>query len=821
MVALNSIGGSLMTTRVNNKRFVWLLATAATCSLLAGGPCAAAPDVVAASTQTADQVGSNTAAKESNNKKKEQARSERPIVVAQNTAPQTPTTSSSAQSTVNPSQGPEQVMVTADKRSEALLSVPTPVTAVQAADLERRVDSSISDYAASVPGLNLISSEPGQTVVIMRGISTGFGASIPSTTATYIDDAPYGSSTANAYGSIGTIDLDPATLERVEVLRGPQGTLYGASSMGGLIKYVTKPPSLTDYSARMEAGTSSIDGGGQGYEMRAMFDGPLIDDKLGFTISGFDRLDPGFISDPHRGLKNVNHSQGDGGRLALLWKPTSNFSAELSVLIQDTFTPNTSEVDLNTNLTPIYGKYQQVRYGNEDWDFRNRQYSLNMDYDLGWADLTSITSFANRIAKWNIDESVKFGPTVTNAVSTFYANPNVPNLGLFDNVTLDHNKTTQEFRLTSPDNQQLEWLAGFFFTHEQSVKPEAFGQPISLATDQPLPQFAVPGGLFTDILHDSYTEYAGYADLTYHITSSFKVLGGVRFTSDSENSITPFSGLLNGPSTTVVGNAASQTVTYLFSPSYNFDDLDMVYARVATGFRPGGPTGVAATSVLQGAPESYGPDSLTSYEVGYKASYPEWGMTLDASAFDIEWKNIQLLTEINGFFVTGNGAKARSAGAEIAWTWQPLTGLNIAANAGYTDAYLTTDAPQVGGKAGNNLPDVPRFSANLSGDYDFQITNKVGGFVGGNVDYMGKRHIDFVSGTPVGYAAPTMGGYSTVNIRAGVTKEGVTVEAYIKNLADAYGLTRLRSEVKDGYDGPLTASVIQPRTYGLTISDNF
>ena len=258
-----------------------------------------------------------------------------------------------------------EVVVTAEKRSERLLSVAAPVTALQSADLERQGADRLTDYAATVPGLNLISSEPGQTVVILRGITTGFGAAIAATTSTYIDDAPYGSATANALGSLATLDLDPSVLQRVEVLRGPQGTLYGASALGGLIKYVTIPPSLTHSSGRIELDGSSVDGGGQGGGVRAMWNGPLINDKLGMSFSAFDRLDPGFIDDPHRNAHNVNSSRVNGGRVALLWQPTDRFSAEFAALAQDSNTGNTSDVDVNSDLTPIYGKYEQVRYGNE------------------------------------------------------------------------------------------------------------------------------------------------------------------------------------------------------------------------------------------------------------------------------------------------------------------------------------------------------------------------------------------------------------------------------------------------------------------------
>ena len=704
-----------------------------------------------------------------------------------------------------------EVIVTAQRRSESLLSVAAPVTALQSADLARQGNVRLADYAATVPGLNLISSQPGQTVVVIRGISTGYGAAIAATTATYIDDSPYGSSTANALGSLTTIDLDPATLQRVEVLRGPQGTLYGANGMGGLIKYVTTPPSLTEYGGRVELDGSSVDGGGLGYGVRAMWTGPLVMDQLGVTLNLFDRRDPGYIDDPNLDRKNVNSSRVDGGRLAFLWQPTAQFSAQLSALVQDSVAGGTSEVDVNSNLTPIYGKYAQFRYGNENWDLDSTHYSLRANYDFSWAALTSITSYQRQSAKWSTDFTNRFGPLIASIIG-------IPDLGVFDDVSLADHKVTQEIRLASPDSNVLEWLGGLFFTHEKSVQPEQFQNPFSTVTGLTVP---VAGGIFTDPNNDSYKEYAGYADLTYHLTSQFKVLAGLRYTSDSESNVTPFSGLLNGPASVAVAKTSSKTVTYLVSPSYNLDDRNMIYVRVATGFRPGGPTGLTTTSVYAGAPATYGPDTLTNYEVGYKASFPQQRMSIDVSGFDIEWKNIQVLSEIGGFIITGNGGDARSAGAELAWTWKPITGLSVLANAAYTDAYLTADAPGISARAGDKLPDVPEFSANLGVDYDFRLTTEVKGFVGGNFQYQGTRVMDFVSGAPDGYERPSMPAYHTVNLRAGSSRGGLTVEAYIKNVGDAYGLTRITSEVQNGYGPPLGAAVIQPRTFGLSISDKF
>ena len=702
------------------------------------------------------------------------------------------------------------VIVTAQRRSERLLQVAAPVTALQGTDLSRQGDFRLADYAASVPGLNLISSEPGETSIVIRGITTGYGAAIAATTSTYIDDTPYGSSTANALGSLTTVDLDPATLQSVEVLRGPQGTLYGASAMGGLIKYVTIPPSLTKYSARVELDGSSVDGGGQGYGVRGMWDGPLVPGELGVTINAFDRRDPGYIDDPNGDHKNLNGLHVSGGRLATLWQPTDRFSAEFSALVQDSATNGTSDVDVNSNLTPIYGKYEQLRYATQDWDFDSTLYSLRTQYDFGWATLTSISSYQGESVKQGLDFTPRFGPLLSSIIG-------VPNLGVVDHVSLDEHKITQEVRLASPSTQRLEWLAGLFFTHEKSVQPEdmtGFTLPDAL----PVPGL---GPLFVDPNHDSYKEYAGYGDLTYHFTSKAQVLAGIRVTSDSEDNVTPFSGLFNGPPAIAITNTSSRSTTYLFSPSYNFNSNQMAYVRIASGFRPGGPTGLTTTSVYAGAPTTYGPDNLTNYEIGYKAGFPRQRMTVDVSAFDIEWKKIQVLSEIQGFIITGNGATARSSGLEFAWMWKPIAGITWTANAAYTHAYLTTDAPGIGGRAGDDLPDVPQFSANTAVDYDFPVASLINGFVGGNLMYLGSRVSDFVADLPANMNRAVMPAYHTLNLRAGMDYGDLTGEFYVKNVTDSWGLTRLYGETIDAYSPPLAAAIIPPRTFGLSISYKF
>jgi outer membrane receptor protein involved in Fe transport len=195
-------------------------------------------------------------------------------------------------------------------------------------------------------------------------------------------------------------------------------------------------------------------------------------------------------------------------------------------------------------------------------------------------------------------------------------------------------------------------------------------------------------------------------------------------------------------------------------------------------------------------------------------------MTIDVSGFYINWKDIQLLTVINGFNVNGNGGTARSDGFELAWTWEPVNRLKFSANGAYTDAQLTADVPLIGGKSGDSLPDVPKFSGNVGADYDFPVVGDINGFLGGNVQYQGKRFMDFVP-LPATVTRIAMPGYTTVNLHTGMNLRGVTLEAYVKNVTNEYGFTRISSLVKDGYDAPLAAAIIQPRTFGFSVINRF
>jgi iron complex outermembrane receptor protein len=252
----------------------------------------------------------------------------------------------------------ETIVVTAEKREEPLMNVPMSVTALGGGSLDKLQDRNFSDYAAMVPGLSLESSQPGLTRLTLRGENAG---GVGSTVAVYLDESPFGSSSALLNGSILSGDFDTWDLQRIEVLRGPQGTLYGSNSEGGLLKFVTTAPVLGSFSGAAEVTGESVDHGGQGGDVRAVLNLPL-GEKMAFRISGFDQDVPGYINDPLSGKDGVNDGHKEGGRASLLAAPTDDLSIRLTATSQQSKYNGTGLIDVNVQH-PIHDELRHSEFG--------------------------------------------------------------------------------------------------------------------------------------------------------------------------------------------------------------------------------------------------------------------------------------------------------------------------------------------------------------------------------------------------------------------------------------------------------------------------
>jgi iron complex outermembrane receptor protein len=707
----------------------------------------------------------------------------------------------------------EEIVVTAQKRTERLQDVPVPVTAVSASALVDTNQLRLQDYYSSVPGLDLTLDNRGSPVVSIRGITTSFytSGSTPTVGIT-IDDVPYETSGPSTFSPIP--DVDPNELARVEVLRGPQGTLYGSSSIGGLIKYVTIDPSTAGVSGHAEAGLSGVQNGDKlGYNVSAGVNIPLSD-TVALRASGFTHEDPGYIDNVQTDQSDVNERKVYGGRVAALWQPSSDLSLKLSALLQDSKAYGPSQVDVpNPGFgLPALGDLQQSNLINSGgYDRRIQAYSANLNAQLGAVKLTSVTGYNVSSSADSFDFTWSFGPYT----KTQFGVTGTPFVE--DNTV---HKFTQEIRASIPLGSSVDWLVGGFYTHEDT-------KPIGgyLAVD---PTSGAEVGRWLDQRStETYTEYAAFTDYTVHVTDRFDVQLGGR---ESENRTTNASTLagpyvpffLGTPSPDVNPEVGSKdnAFTYLVTPKYTLSPDLMTYARLASGFRPGGPN--SALNSKLGLPTSFSPDTTRNYELGVKGDVLDHLLSFDASVYYIDWNHIQITIYDPNTSVSygANGSRAKSQGEEFSVQSRPLPGLSLGAWVTWSNAVLTQPfpaAPAASGlpnaAPGDRLPYSSRFSGHLSFEQEFPLWRSVEGFFAGASSYVGDRKGEFTNAPP----RQDLPAYVTTDLRAGAKFDDWTTNLFVTNLADRRGL--LQGGI--GFFPPYAFDIIQPRTIGLSVSRKF
>ena len=701
------------------------------------------------------------------------------------------------------------IVVTANKRSERLQNVPMAVSVLPGSQLERESALNFADYASRVPGLSVISVLPGETQLVLRGITSGAGQP-NATVGTYIDEAPYGSSTVYSAGSVLTPDIDPDDIQSIEVLRGPQGTLYGSNTLGGVVKFVSTQPDSTGFSARVKFDATSVSGGGSGFGTHAMVNIPLVTDKLSLRVNAYQRTDPGYIDNVFTGESDVNDAKISGARAQILWTPTEDTSLRLSVLAQNLSGDGLANTGVSIDpatLQPIYGYQKQSKaFGTGLSSVKYRLYDASLNVDFGWAKLISSTSYSTLDRNSNADVTAIYGPIL---------NPifDLSNGGYSLLYPIVLSKWSQELRLQSPAEQTLEWRVGMFYTRENSTAHQNLlvfdaitGAPIALPT---LANISVGPAIFT--------EWAGFGDVTWHATPRLSILLGARYTSDDTSYTQTSTGLFIGDTHFTIGGS-DHPVSLLVNPSFKFSDDLMAYARIASGFRPGGANVGVPPGV--GVPLTFDPDKLVSYEVGLKSTMFDHRMSVNLAAFYLDWNHIQLLVSEGGFNFLSNGGKARSQGIEANWEYLSTSGLRLSANATWIDAALAEATPPGGvvGYKGDRLPYVSEWSANLGVDYDFSMSSGWSGFVGAGYQYIGSRDSDFNASPGPRIRLP---GYNGIELRAGASHGDWSFKAYVKNLTNQHGIASVGPGTIDPTASPYNATYVPPRTVGVSISVDF
>lgn len=739
----------------------------------------------------------------------------------------------------------DAIIVTAQRRTQTLIQVPQSVSVVGGETLERQQATSFLDYAALVPGLSITQENPGESRVIVRGINTG---SVGSTVSIYLDDTPFGSSGSLSNAGQLAGDFDTFDVARIEVLRGPQGTLYGSNSLGGTLKFVTATPRLGQFEVRAQGGVDFVDGGGTGWSGNAVVNVPL-GDSLAVRASGFYRRHAGYIDAVGRSGTNINESDSYGGRVSALFEPTSTFSIRLMALAQNIRANSPSSFEINpVTLRPVNAltglpsdertRFERIAEYN---DIDYRLYSGTLNWDVGFATLTSVTSYGTLDQRQINDLSNTGNRDLANAL---YA-PTAPGtIGLLFQNDISTDKFVQEVRLASPDSGTFEWLIGGYYTKEDSGLFQRF-QPFSLATEQLLPrELTLAPGLtlpeFVFVTLDSeYEEIAGFASVTWHIADRLEITAGGRYSHNSQDSV-QFSSIV-GTEQTILGQSSESVFTWSVAPRFEINSRTALYARVAKGYRPGGPNAVPPGAPPT-FPTAFTADTLISYEIGLRGETVDRTFGFDASVFYLDWDDILINTVFidpdtgTAFGANGNGRRARSVGAEATFTMRPMRGLTAILNVAYTDAELrddTTPADGVpnltGGLRGDRLPYTPELSGNLSVDYEWALAGTSRAFVGGNIRIVGDQAAGFGADYRAAFGRRlVIDGYETVDLRAGINFERFSVGAFVRNLTNADGFTsaggypRAIPPVVGGTNVPLaTASSIRPRTIGLTFGAEF
>jgi outer membrane receptor protein involved in Fe transport len=751
----------------------------------------------------------------------------------------------------------QEIVVTAQKRASTVDKTPISMTAVSGEDLQDRGITDFSTLAGETPGVSMKTNGPGQTEFEMRGMTSSGGNS--PTVGFYLDDVPL---TSPAAAQNGKVVIDPSLydLNRVEVLRGPQGTLYGSSSMGGTIKLITNQPKLSQFEGSVQTILSGTEGGGLNHNENAMLNLPILKDELALRLVASQASTSGWIDRVVAGnfppatttslpgdtrgnvqaapvLQDNKGSNAEtmlGGRATLTWKPTDRLTITPSVFYQQLNQEGPSDFD---SVPGTLTHYQPFAIA-EPYSDTITINSLNLDYKFDAFELTSATSNWHRLSRMiqdgseNVPSAGGFGVTTTS--SSFYG-PN--GTGPIYGLELDpSNQFSEEIRAASTGQGPWTWVGGVYFSKFQSnwqlitdfPNPSAFGSPTAnlFTLDQP-----------TTIKQD-----AVFGEATYAVTEKLHLTAGLRwYHYDSELDMV-FSGF-GSPTGTDAGitqhvTQANSGVNPKFDIAYDVDKDMMVYATAAKGFRPGGgnqplptsgPSPIAAPMLAAikalgytsgVAPASYGPDSLWSYEVGEKAKFLDSHLRVNASIFYENWRDIQLEELPFGYPLFDNANTAHIYGGELEVRAALTRSLTLATGIGYTHATLAETTH--GFIAGQLLPDVPKVTATVSLNYHTNLSDRYEFNSRLENSYTGSRvDLGSANGIVNNTQAP-LPSYDLTNFRAGFNSEdGWGVAFFINNLTDKHAYLENVAQLTLPNPAYNRVATNQPRTIGFDLSYHF
>lgn len=702
------------------------------------------------------------------------------------------------------------IVVTASRREEALQDV---AMAVSSIDTDEYIDAGLTgltDILTFVPGVSVTNNgRPYFNNVYMRGINAQLSAGVSS----YIDEIPFGSSTV--YTSPTPLDGTLLDLATLDVMKGPQGTLYGASALGGILKFNTREPSLEHGSGSVSAHLSNTRHGGFNQLYRANLNGPLVDDTLGMSLTVFKEQTDGYIDNVAVGVDDWDDYDYYGGSGSLGWAVTDRLEVTLQGLYQNATQDGTSQVQANYAqdlpipgvgaAEPIHGKYATGVADLNPSEYEAWLAGVTIKYDTGFGELTSVTSAQEMLFEQRQDVTTPFA----DFADQFFPDT-APHSSAILVGDLGFDKFTQELRLTSDASDTFEWIVGAFYNEEDGHNI----QNLEVTPQVPLYFANFPS---------TYKETSAFATGTWYFTPNFDASVGLRYTDYSNDVELNTTGPLLAP--LPLSEIDDEVTNFLANLRYRASDKLSFYTRVASGYRPGGAnfllldpeTGDPLTNPF------FEPDDLVSYEAGVKGNTADGRFTYDVATYYIDWQDYQIGVIRSGVQVVGNADKAVSRGIEAALGVAVTDALTLTGSLSYVNAELAADDPDLGGADGDQLPSTPKWQGVLDADYGFNL----GGwpaYVGASYRYKGKMPVGFegysdASGMAFPPSAPRVeiDSYHLVDLRAGVRLGDFDLSLFVTNLFDEWAWTSFGPSFETIPSGAPT----RPRTVGAVLRWNF
>jgi iron complex outermembrane receptor protein len=712
----------------------------------------------------------------------------------------------------------DAITVTSTKRATNIQQTPLAVSAITAEAVSDAGITSTRDVVAKVPGLSVQDNGPGATRLSMRGIYSAGEA----TTSLYYDETPVsGSVGSGSDAGARAPEIEFFDVERIEALRGPQGTLYGSGSMGGAIRVIFQKPKLDVTEGTFQAGYATTKGGDPSWNTSLMLNTPLVENVLGLRLTATKSEAGGYVDNLRYGEKNVDYKNSENARVALRYQPTDTVTLDASVMNQKTDA-------ILSNWSPgagvDYGSMAGMNIGYED---HTRISNLTLNWDLDWATLTASSSYFDSKSAYGMDSTYLF----ENVYAASYGQRALDFAPIQNYYPGTTTNWSNELRLASNGGSRIDWTAGLF---SENRKSDVYSQH---ARGDKATGYLIEPNIVTYSRHidDQLQQSAAFGEATWHITDRLDLTAGLRWyhyektiggATDLPNQLTSSGG--RSTARTEVGAQENGWLKKI-NASYRFTPEVMAYLTVADGMRPGGAN--------QNIPDisdnlrTYKGDQLWNYELGVKSQWFDRRLFANVALYQIDWEDMQVSAQTNPVLTGGvysfvtNAGKARLRGAEWELTYRPLAGLDLGASFNYIDAKLSQDqlnnavqASSTLGVAGDRIPNIPRWTAALYGAYRWSLSDHLDGMLRVDGSYVGTSYTTFRPNDP---ARVQVGNYTLINARFGVEDASGkwATYLYVNNLADKVAFTS--SVYYANYYPYGNVVSARPRTIGIDVKYNF